>query len=69
MKKLSKLRLRQVETMELSKNQMKKIIGARSGCSGESCAGSCSVTIGSILYSGTCSWDSSTEYLLCGCKL
>ena len=69
MKKLLKLYLKQVGAMELSKNQMKKIIGASSGCSGESCAGTCSVTIGSLTYLGSCSWDSSTDYLLCGCKV
>lgn len=69
MKKLTKLCLKNVESVELSKNQMKRILGADSGCSASSCAGSCSVTIGSLTYSGYCDWDSSTSYLVCGCRV
>lgn len=70
MKKLSKLCLKNVESVELSKTQMKRIHGAGSGCSATSCAGSCTVTLwGSLVYNGYCDWDTSTDKLLCGCRV
>lgn len=68
MKKLTKLHLQKVDAVTLSKNEMKRVVGS-GGCSASSCGGSCSVTIGSLTYSGTCNWDISTDYMLCGCKI
>lgn len=68
MQKLEKLRLQKVKAVELSKSEMKKIIGS-GGCSASSCGGSCSYVIGGLTYSGNCDWDASTKYLLCACKV
>lgn len=68
MKKLSKLRLKNVDPVELSKDQMKGILGA-TGCSASSCAGPCSFTMNGLHYSGSCGWDSSSDYLVCGCQV
>lgn len=37
MRKLSKLNLKKIDLVELSKEEMKSIVGAESGCSASSC--------------------------------
>lgn len=69
MKKLSNLHLKKVESVKLSTDQMKKILGGDEGCSASSCAGECTVTIAGSTYKGKCDWDTSTGNLLCGCKV
>ena len=68
MRKLSKLNLKKIDLVELSKEEMKSIIGAESGCSASSCVGSCSVLVWGIMHYGSCDWDTSTGSLQCGCK-
>lgn len=66
MKKLAKLHLRKVKSVTLSKDEMKKVVGS-AGCNASSCGGPCSVTIGTLTYTGSCGWDISTDRMICAC--
>ncbi len=70
MKSLSKIELKDLDAVELSKEQMKQISGSgvTENCNG-SCTGDCVAYLNDLRVTGKCEWVDASGYLACGCRI